>query len=603
MADSLAFAHTEGTAAMNMRIRRFNHHRLGAGLSTRGCLPPNSVKTLVARLLSSPTVIPATRSYKMWAPDSISNAKDYSAFWTPSCLELSSKLWSPTEIGLQGSESTYSSISSSGAEPFLQSFEAMTLNPADLQNSQKTSYLSLQFSPPDSTAVANIAELTPEKALICKKIRIYPNAEQSKLFKQCLGGTRFFFNRANQYAKEQILQVNTARLSELKLLAENGCAQFFQSGSRKGEQCCGPLENEFFCSKHLKDPMGFKYDFMSLPSLRKAVLVANKDLAQCDIWQKKIPYDTRQLAIKSLIGCYESQFALKKIGLAPRVFVGFRNRKAPRQTFHVDSRAFNLSQLTIFKQILKEKAKLRIRKRDRKKIPAECADLTILWTKTGKWYICIPCPAKPQVAEPLCEPKNKSVFLDPGGRTFQTFYSPDGVCGKLGASYYKNNLLPLLKRVDALTSAAKHTGGNTMRNMRNRCCTLRTKVRNMVDDLHRKTCKFLCDSFSTIFIPPFQTQRMAAREGRQINNASVRALMTLAHYRFRKQLEDYASRRGVSVYVVSEAYTTITCGFCGQQNDVGASKIFRCAGCGLVADRDYAAARNICLRTATQCGN
>ena len=44
---------------------------------------------------------------------------------------------------------------------------------------------------------------------------------------------------------------------------------------------------------------------------------------------------------------------------------------------------------------------------------------------------------------------------------------------------------------------------------------------------------------------------------------------------------------------VSEAWSTKTCSVCGHLNDVGASREYHCAHCGLTADRDAQAAKNI----------
>ena len=44
---------------------------------------------------------------------------------------------------------------------------------------------------------------------------------------------------------------------------------------------------------------------------------------------------------------------------------------------------------------------------------------------------------------------------------------------------------------------------------------------------------------------------------------------------------------------MSEAWSTKTCSVCGHLNDVGASREYHCAHCGLTADRDAQAAKNI----------
>jgi hypothetical protein len=39
----------------------------------------------------------------------------------------------------------------------------------------------------------------PEEQYLTKKIRIYPNQKQKYLFDKCINGTRYFFNKANEY--------------------------------------------------------------------------------------------------------------------------------------------------------------------------------------------------------------------------------------------------------------------------------------------------------------------------------------------------------------------------------------------------------------------
>ncbi len=57
----------------------------------------------------------------------------------------------------------------------------------------------------------------------------------------------------------------------------------------------------------------------------------------------------------------------------------------------------------------------------------------------------------------------------------------------------------------------------------------------------------------------------------------------------------------VNVVVVDEAYTSKTCGSCGELNNkLGGNKVFKCNHCGLIADRDLHAARNILLRYLTR---
>ena len=77
-------------------------------------------------------------------------------------------------------------------------------------------------------------------------------------------------------------------------------------------------------------------------------------------------------------------------------------------------------------------------------------------------------------------------------------------------------------------------------------------------------------------------------------------MCTLSHYKFRQRLLNKSREYPwCTVSIVNEAYTSKTCGRCGVINEkLGGNEIFKCINlnCGLVADRDIHAARNILLR-------
>ena len=89
------------------------------------------------------------------------------------------------------------------------------------------------------------------------------------------------------------------------------------------------------------------------------------------------------------------------------------------------------------------------------------------------------------------------------------------------------------------------------------------------------------------------------RKHKKMNRAVRRGFLAWRHWAFKERLLFKAHELGCKVLIADEAYTTKTCGKCGQLNDdVGGSRTFTCP-CGYIADRDHNAARNILLRYLT----
>jgi putative transposase len=178
-----------------------------------------------------------------------------------------------------------------------------------------------------------------------------------------------------------------------------------------------------------------------------------------------------------------------------------------------------------------------------------------------------------------------------------TFYSPDGVCGKVGDSYSLNYIEPLMREIDhfeSLRAKAEYT--RTKKNIKRRLYKLRDKAKHRIDDLHWKTCKYLCSAFDTIFLPEFRVSEMVEKvPDRVISKKTVRSMLNLKHCEFRARLMYYAKTKHRRVVFIDESYTTKTCGQCGMEQNVGGSKIFSCE-CGYTLDRDYHGARNMVIK-------
>lgn len=193
-----------------------------------------------------------------------------------------------------------------------------------------------------------------------------------------------------------------------------------------------------------------------------------------------------------------------------------------------------------------------------------------------------------------------NVFLDPGVKTFQSFYTPEGICGKIGDEFCKTYLDGIYKKIDHLCSlkSNKTRKSKTRYNMNKRCCLLRDKLKNKINDLHWKTCNFLCGHFQNIFIPSFEVKGMTYKKDRNIGSKTTRNMIGLSHFKFKERLLYCGKTNHNNIYIVPEHYTSKTCGACGEiHKRLGGDRIFTCPSCNVKLDRDYNGARNICLKT------
>ena len=493
------------------------------------------------------------------------NDLDLEKFWSNYLTEISNKLWLPQKTDLHDFRSNCLNLSLNGFVPNSSLSILKNINSLN-KNCQKICYQSLQFSPAD----------TMEGEIITsKKLRIYPSSTQKKFFEKCFGVTRHVYNNVVNF-------VNNSKTKTYEKYKIKKC---------KNKKC----DQNYFCKEH-KHLNKIKYEFKnSLPFLRKNTMINDKDLKPDNFWLKEIPYDTRQLSIKDFVMAHKAAITNFRNKNIKKFQMNFKSKKNLNQMFNIDKRAIDIK-LNLFKR--RKTGKLRIRNKTKKWIKENMKSIDcnckIQKMYPNKYYLIVSQKKQKQKQNQ----KHNVVSLDPGMRTFQTFYSPDGIVGKLGHNFADEKLLPLGKRIDNLTSIrSKCKKYKTRSNLRKRMALLRTKIKNITSNLHWKTIKFLCDNFKTILLPTFETKKMSHKIKRCITSKTTRMLLSLSHYKFKQKLLYMGSKRGNRVIIVNEAFTTKTCGKCGEINqNIGGKKIFKCNKCGICVDRDINGARNILLR-------
>jgi putative transposase len=126
---------------------------------------------------------------------------------------------------------------------------------------------------------------------------------------------------------------------------------------------------------------------------------------------------------------------------------------------------------------------------------------------------------------------------------------------------------------------------------------LRGKIKNLVDELHKKTVRFLVDNFDIILLPTFETSQMSKKAKRRIRSKSVRQMLTLSHYRFKQFLKHKAFETSKVVMDVNEAYTSKTVSWTGEIiSNLGGAKFVKSPSDGQVMNGDLNGARGIFLR-------
>lgn len=213
--------------------------------------------------------------------------------------------------------------------------------------------------------------------------------------------------------------------------------------------------------------------------------------------------------------------------------------------------------------------------------------------ENGRWFVCA---QKHIVTAATTETQGvNAVAIDPGIRTFVTAYSGSCVT-KYGDRFFEQRIFPLLYQLDQLISQrdrSKHP--EWKRGFEKKIHRLRWRIKDRIDDLHRRVALELVTKFDVIFLPTFETQQMGRKAKRKIRRKSVRAMFGLAHYRFKMVLKWMAKKHGKFVVDANEAYTSKTRSWDGFiDNHLGGKEVIH--DDRIEVDRDVNGARGIMLR-------
>jgi IS605 OrfB family transposase len=377
-----------------------------------------------------------------------------------------------------------------------------------------------------------------KESIVCRKIKIHLNLKQKQLFKNFISISNYYYNAGINKIKEYI------------------------------------ANKEY---NKLKSSMTVKMDIIKRDEF-------------CKKWQCNLPNNSRTTAVLDAYKTYKAQYDKKVKNY------NFQYRKDRyNKSFDIDSRAVDIKddQLYMFSRRLKQDKYIKIANNDLEfmKLHGINHDMKII-NKGRQWYLLFLYKRK---INEYVEKPNTIVSMDPGVRSFQTIYSPDGIIGKIGEQQ-KRKIYKLYYRIDYLKSIKDNKKKRTRHNINRRINKLHNKITNIVTDMHKQSINMITNNFNNIILPEFNSGQMQKSD--KLTSTTKRLMNTWSHYKFKMRLKEQAEKKGCNLQIVTEEYTTKTCGVCGTvKENVGSAKIYKCSKCNYILERDIHGARNIMIKT------
>ena len=338
-------------------------------------------------------------------------------------------------------------------------------------------------------------------ARLSKRIRVYPNREQKKTVKLWFDAARWRYNQTIETLRQPDTTANWKKIKTpiIKAIPSHLAPAPYQVKSIAVRDACKAVSNAKIFNTGLKKDQA-------------AGIRLDETFAEPGFRSRKDPHQNSFIPAKAV--CPEGPYpkllgTLKMVEATPEI--------------HRDSR---------------------------------------LTLHNGNYYLSIPTPASCDVEDIPDRRQARVAALDPGIRSFMTWYSETDT-GHIGRGAF-GRIQRLCQHLDDLISRTAKAPRSKRPNMRKAAQRMRNRIQNLIQELHHQTARFLVDRFDLILLPTFETQDMSRRGGRKLRSKSVRSLLTFAHYRFQRFLLWKAWQTGAKALLVNEAYTSKTCSWSGE---------------------------------------
>ncbi len=242
----------------------------------------------------------------------------------------------------------------------------------------------------------------------------------------------------------------------------------------------------------------------------------------------------------------------------------------------------------------------------------------------NKYYLFVVFETK----EKIIKDRKEVVALDPGEKIMNHFYSNE-LSGKLGDNM-RVRILKIqrqIKKYQSIIDKKKNRNGKNLKNkkmIKKKIRRLFLKIKGYVNEVHKKSAKYLCENYNNILIPEFKTKPMISKNQIRIENEKIKkiqdkekaknelkilnkkiklssnikfVLSMQSHYKFKEYLKATAKRYRTFVHEVDESYTSQCCTMCGILSKTYDNKRVKTCVCGCKLDRDLNGSRNIYLKS------
>lgn len=522
-------------------------------------------------LILGKNILPTLLS-KTLDQDSILGRKGFKPFWNTRIEEYSTKLWLPTKTDCVDSGLNYLRMFLNEKAMLKSWFSTKTLVPQN-PNLSQISYKFSQFLAPKSMDLESISCLS-------KKIKIYPNPNQTRKLKDYIGCYRKIYNLTVQHIRNLPREKVYTEAKDGSYIKINDQYTFVGKGLGT-HKISNSLVPSYYMDSEGKEK---RKNQTSLQTIRPIIMKKVKEDYEFKWFRdKNIPVHLIDRAVDECSSNFST--IVNKIKATGKYHeLHFKNkRKSSTETIDIEAGMFSKKRNTIFATTIGM-----VKSQEDFYKPKRMAKLQYN-RNTKEWFLIFSNDFK----EIKTDQPYDIVSIDPGEKIFLCLYCPDkaGHVVSICEDNRKSKIFYKLKRLDKLISKRKKTEKSKRTGLTRAIHRIYKKIKNMKSDMHHKASLFICKNYKNIVLPTYESKPMMSN----LNNKVCRSMSTLSFYEFKQKLKYKSQIYGCNIFDVNERCTSVSCGNCGLYNIPNDREYF-CFGCKTNIHRDYNGARNILLK-------